>query len=55
MNEAENGSMIVLDGSKSSLVEDAKSKQDDLTLVELKALMKERKVEVFSQEGRLCP
>ena len=46
------GGMLVQNGSESSLVVDVKSKQDlDPTLVELKKLVDEKKVEVFSKGG----
>src|SRR5688572_8250990 len=43
------GSMLVQNGSESSLVVDVKSKQDlDPSLMELKRLVDEKKIEVFS-------
>src|SRR5688572_31719175 len=46
------GGMLVQNGSESSLIVDVKSKQDlDPTLVELKRLVDEKKVEVFSKGG----
>lgn len=63
LKEVDNGGGGVVDGSKSSLVEEVKAKQDlDPSLLELKALVSDRKVEVFSQRvdgtlryhGRLC-
>lgn len=52
----EDGSMMLLNSFESSFI-DVKSKQDlDPTLVELKTLVKEGKVKVFSQgkNGVLC-
>lgn len=47
-----NGGVVVVDGSKSSLVDEVKAKQDlDLSLLELTALVSGEKVEVFSQGG----
>ncbi|MCF6774896.1 transposase family protein [Corynebacterium sp. MC-12] len=63
LEEVDNGGIVVVDGSKSSLVDEVIAKQDlDSSLLELKALVKEGKVEVFSQggdsalryQGRLC-
>lgn len=63
MGKVDNGCVVIVDNSKSSLVEEVKAKQDlDPTLLELKALVKDGKVEVFSQggdgvlryQGRLC-
>lgn len=52
LNDADNSSVMVLNNSKSSLIEEVKSNQDlDPTLIELKAFVKEGKVEVFSQGG----
>ena len=49
LEEVDNGGIVVVDGSKSSLVDEAKAKQDlEPSLLELKALVKEDKVEVFS-------
>ena len=46
------GGMLVQNGSESTLIVDVKSKQDlDPTLVELKRLVDEKKVEVFSKGG----
>ncbi|KAH0669077.1 hypothetical protein KY289_023570 [Solanum tuberosum] len=63
LEEVGNGGVVVVDGARSSLVDEVKAKQDlDSSLLELKALVKEGKVEVFSQggdgalryQGRLC-
>ena len=46
------GGMLVQNGSESSLIVDVKSKQDlDPTLLELKKLVDEKKIEVFSKGG----
>ena len=46
------GGMLVQNGSESSLLVDVKSKQDlDPSLVELKRLVDEKKIEVFSKGG----
>ena len=46
------GGMLVQNRSESSLVVDVKSKQDlDPSLVELKRLVDEKKIEVFSKGG----
>ncbi|KAH0728122.1 hypothetical protein KY284_003987 [Solanum tuberosum] len=63
LEEVGNGGVVVVDGARSSLVDEVIAKQDlDSSLLELKALVKEGKVEVFSQggdgalryQGRLC-
>ncbi|KAH0746323.1 hypothetical protein KY285_007980 [Solanum tuberosum] len=63
LEEVGNGGVVVVDGARSSLVDEVIAKQDhDSSLLELKALVKEGKVEVFSEagdgalryQGRLC-
>ncbi|WMV25175.1 hypothetical protein MTR67_018560, partial [Solanum verrucosum] len=63
LEEVGNGGVVVVDGARSSLVDEVLAKQDlDSSLLELKALVKKGKVEVFSQggdgalryQGRLC-
>ncbi|MCF6818966.1 hypothetical protein L3H38_10995 [Corynebacterium sp. MC-19] len=52
LGEEGNSGVVVVDGSKSSLVEKVKAKQDvDSSLLELKALVKGGNVELFSQGG----
>ena len=56
MEEVGDDGVDVVDGSKSSLVDEVIAKQDlDSSLLELKALVKEGKVEVFTLRGRWCP
>lgn len=63
LEEVDNSGIVVVDSSNSSLVDEVKAKPDfDPSLLELKALVREGKVKVFSQggdsalryQGRLC-
>ncbi|MCF6818977.1 hypothetical protein L3H38_11055 [Corynebacterium sp. MC-19] len=48
MDEVKIGGVAIIDGSKSSLVDEVIAKQDlHSSLLELKALVKEGKIEVF--------
>ena len=52
LDEVDNSGVVMVDSSKSSLIEKVKAKQDlDPALLELKALVRDGKVEVFSQDG----
>ncbi|WMV08998.1 hypothetical protein MTR67_002383 [Solanum verrucosum] len=55
LEEVGNGGVVDVDGARSSLVDEVIAKQDlDSSLLELKALVKDGKVEVFSK-GEMVP